>query len=329
VRQINLGTTGLRTSELAFGCSAVLGRTGRKESLRALELAYDAGITMFDTARSYGYGHSEALLGEFLKGKRANVVLSTKFGIVPAKQQAWKQLVKPAVRALVSLLPAFRKLIRSQIKAQFQEGQFTVQVLRSSLEQSLRLLRTDYVDLLFAHSAPASILGDDPLLNELDQLVAEGKVRVTGISSDPAVIEKAFEAPRNTFKAFQFPCNVFDSTLAGALTRNKSQSAALIANHPFGGGGRVMQNRAQLAEISRRPDAPSSVSEKLRDVDDRTLADVALNSILRGTGIQVAVPAMMSPAHLKSNVDAVTNSHFSDEELGWIRTALVRTSSLN
>ncbi len=76
------------------GCSAVLGRVGRKESLAALGAAYDAGITFYDTARSYGYGESEALLGEFLRGRRDSVVVSTKFGILPAQTSFLKETVK-------------------------------------------------------------------------------------------------------------------------------------------------------------------------------------------------------------------------------------------
>jgi aryl-alcohol dehydrogenase-like predicted oxidoreductase len=57
----------------------------RKESLAALGAAHEAGITFYDTAWSYGCGESEALLGEFLRMRRESVVVSTKFGILPAQ----------------------------------------------------------------------------------------------------------------------------------------------------------------------------------------------------------------------------------------------------
>ena len=54
-----------------------------RQSLRAMGCAWDAGITLFDTARSYGFGDAEAVLGEFLRGKRDKAVIATKFGITP------------------------------------------------------------------------------------------------------------------------------------------------------------------------------------------------------------------------------------------------------
>ncbi|MFX6040902.1 aldo/keto reductase, partial [Acinetobacter baumannii] len=61
------------SGRLGFGCAPMLGRVGRKDSLRALAIAYDNGIRHFDVARSYGFGEAEALLGEFLAGKRQHV----------------------------------------------------------------------------------------------------------------------------------------------------------------------------------------------------------------------------------------------------------------
>ena len=68
----------IRASVLGFGCGSVMGRVGREESLRAMNVAWDAGITLFDTARSYGFGEAEAVLGEFLSGKREQAVIATK-----------------------------------------------------------------------------------------------------------------------------------------------------------------------------------------------------------------------------------------------------------
>ncbi len=82
IQSIALSSLETRTPILGFGCSAVMGRVSRKASLAALTAAYDCGIIFYDTARSYGYGESEALLGEFFRGRRDQVLLSTKFGIL-------------------------------------------------------------------------------------------------------------------------------------------------------------------------------------------------------------------------------------------------------
>ena len=94
-----------QTSALGLGCAAMLGRTGRRDSLAVLGAAYDAGITFYDTARSYGYGACEGLLGEFFAGrKRESIILCTKFGILPASPKGWKQRMKPLARAALNWL---------------------------------------------------------------------------------------------------------------------------------------------------------------------------------------------------------------------------------
>ena len=123
----------LPASLLGFGCGPVLGRVGRGDSLRAIGAAWDAGINLFDTARSYGYGEAEGLLGEFLAGRRSEAFISTKFGIWPEQQQGWKQLAKPIVRGLLKLVPGARALVRRGAATQMTPNQFTVPILRKSL----------------------------------------------------------------------------------------------------------------------------------------------------------------------------------------------------
>jgi aryl-alcohol dehydrogenase-like predicted oxidoreductase len=183
-----------RAPILGFGCSAMMGRVGRKASLTALAAAYDAGVIFYDTARSYGYGESEALLGEFLRGLREKVFVSTKFGILPAANHPLKRALKPVARSLLQWAPGARGAMRGKLAAMSSTGHFSVAALQQSLDASLRALRTDYVDFLFLHEAPASVLQQEDLFEALRQLVTIGKVRSFGIASLPDVIDAAMEA---------------------------------------------------------------------------------------------------------------------------------------
>jgi aryl-alcohol dehydrogenase-like predicted oxidoreductase len=283
--------------------------------LRALAAAWDAGITFYDTARSYGYGESEALLGEFLRTRRDQAIISTKFGILPARQQLWKRAAKPVARALLSLAPSSRNMLRKQVAGQFTPNQFTVGVLEQSIHESLRKLKTDYVDFLFMHDAPASVLHQDELLAKLDQLVASGKVRVAGISAAPEVIGLVLREHPKALRALQFPCNVFDLSTADVAAAAKGSGLAAVANHPFGGVTRVEQSRAILKNIASSSSTPAELRAKLETVDDAVLADVVLNIILSSPGIHVVVPAMMKPSHLNNNVNAVAKSRFTSDEI--------------
>ena len=323
MNSVSLGNTGLSAPRIGFGCATLMGRSGRKESLRALAAAWDAGIRFFDTARSYGYGESEALLGEFLRGRRNEAIIATKFGILPARQTAWKKVARSVARGLLKAVPGVHKALQKTAKSQFTYGQYTIPVLQQSIEESLRKLGTETVDMLFLHGAPASVLEQHDLIEAMYRLVEQGKVRVAGLSSEPVEVAVAVERNPQQLGAMQFPCNVFNVSAATSFSHIAAGSHALVANHPFGGAARVGQTRAMLASLATGSQIPAAIREKLSAADDRHLADVVLNVILRDTGIHVVIPAMMNPHHVRLNVEAVTRSRFTSEEIAQIRRLLV------
>lgn len=325
MQRIALSGSGPGFPALGFGCSAVMGRVGRRAALAALAAAYDTGIRFFDTARSYGYGESEALLGEFLRGRRDAVLLSTKFGILPAPASRLKRALKPLARALLQLAPGARLAMQRQLAAQSSPGHFSVAALHASLDASLRALRTDYVDFLFLHEPPASVLQQQDLFAALENLVAAGKVRRVGIASRPEIIEAALAAHPRVLKSVQFPCNLFNLGVADRLTAAGSDLLA-IANHPFGGAAGVARGKALLTSLAGAPDTPSGLREKLHPADDAALADVVLNAITRDTGIPIVVPSMLRLDHLRMNLAAIERSRFSSEELRWLRSAIIAKS---
>jgi aryl-alcohol dehydrogenase-like predicted oxidoreductase len=321
MRTVNLDKTGMTCSVLGFGCAAMMGRVGRRASLAALGEAYDAGVTFYDTARSYGYGESEALLGEFLRGRRESVVVSTKFGILPPPANLLKQALKPLARGLLRAMPSVRKAMQGQIAAQFSAGHFTVDAMRSSVEMSLRKLQTGYVDLLFLHLPPVSVLQQQDLFAALEDLHVQGKVLRYGIAADPAVALATLAAKIPGLSTVQAPCNLFDMSLAEGIGREGAGVVA-IANHPFGGPQRVAESKRMIQSLSLDQSAPESLREKLSKVDDAVLADLVLNAVTTDTGIQLVVPSMLRPEHLRANVAAMEQSRFTAEELGWVRAVL-------
>jgi aryl-alcohol dehydrogenase-like predicted oxidoreductase len=324
MRSIPLANSTLRSSVLGFGCSAMMGRIGRKASLAALSAACDAGITFFDTARSYGYGESEALLGEFLLGRRDSVLISTKFGILPTPTTALKRSLKPVARTLLRVAPHARKALQQQLAAQSSPGHFSLAALHTSLETSLRALRTDYVDFLFLHEPPPTVFQQQDLFAALDQLVAAGKIRRYGIASPAEVIEAAHAAQHLSLQAIQLPCNLFNmnQTLSLAHQLNPTDDTIIIANHPFGGPTGIHATRARLTSLAASAEIPTDLRKKLHHLDDAMLADVVLNAITRDTSIHVVVPSMLHPAHLRANIAAIEHSRFTPEELHYLRAAI-------
>ena len=150
-----LGRTGLEISGLGFGASPlgdVFGKTDPREGARAVHGAIDAGINFFDVSPYYGITLAETRLGEALEGRRDKVVLSTKCGRYGADQ-----------------------------------FDFSPKRIRASIDESLGRLRTDYVDLLFAHDIE---FGDERRIVEetvpaLRRIQRDGKARFIGISGFP------------------------------------------------------------------------------------------------------------------------------------------------
>jgi aryl-alcohol dehydrogenase-like predicted oxidoreductase len=155
MRYGTLGDSGLLVSVVGLGCNNFGGRLDVQQTRAVVDAAIDEGITLFDTAETYGgAGASELALGEVLQGRRDKIVLATKFG-----HQGADMGYGPAAGA---------KGGRSYIKI--------------AVERSLTRLKTDYIDLYQLHT-PDPVTPIEETLAALDDLVTEGKVRYLGHSN--------------------------------------------------------------------------------------------------------------------------------------------------
>src|ERR1700709_2194611 len=145
-----LGNSGLLASTIGRGTNAFGSRIDADQSLAVVEAALDAGVTLFDTADTYGVGASEELLGAALGKRRDDVVLATKFGM------DMKGANGPDWGARAS-----RRYVRRDVEA------------------SLRRLGTDHIDLYQLHQ-PDLVTPVQETLEALSELVTEGKVRYVG-----------------------------------------------------------------------------------------------------------------------------------------------------
>lgn len=311
---------------LGFGCGGLLGRASRAESEIAVRAALDAGITFFDTARSYGYGKSEGLLGELLQGERHRLTICTKFGIVPAERN-WKSRLIPLARRAVKAFPALRKAAQTQAGTQLPSSQFSLALLKASLETSLKELRTDYVDMLLMHAAPASVLAQDDLLDALGRLVESGKVNMAGISGDLPVISRYFLQRPRPLETAQFTLN--PSSIGFATETVRNGDLLLVANHPYGGPAGIHATRTALEALAQSDCLPSTLRGKLKDgaADPQLMPELLLNLLLDNTGVSAVVPAMIQVKHIQSNVQAVTQCRFSSEELSAMRAVLAKAAA--
>jgi aryl-alcohol dehydrogenase-like predicted oxidoreductase len=161
-----LGRTGWKVSEISFGAWAIGGSWGavsEKDALAALHQAIDCGVNFIDTADVYGDGRSERLIAQLKKSRKEEIVVATKAG---------------------------RRLPRQTV-----EG-YSRQNVTAWIEDSLRNLATDSLDLLQLHCPPTELYDRAEVFGILDDLVRAGKIRFYGLS-----VEKISEA----LKAIEYP----------------------------------------------------------------------------------------------------------------------------
>ena len=144
--------SGLETSRLALGLSRLHRLSLSSDRQNLLACAADLGFRHFDAARSYGDGLAEAELGRFLRGRRHDIVVATKYGY-PANR-----LIERIPKLLLPL-GGIRSVAR-RLGWRNEREPFTARGLRASLERSLRALRIDTIDILFLHDPDLSLITD-------------------------------------------------------------------------------------------------------------------------------------------------------------------------
>ncbi len=179
---IRIGTSGLTASRIALGTWAIGGwmwggNTDLDESIRTIRSAIERGITLIDTAPVYGFGRSEEIVGMALSGGlRERAVIATKVGLEWRDGKVWRNS-SPAR-------------------------------IRMEVEESLRRLRTDYIDLYQVHW-PDPLVPIQETAGALARLLKEGKIRAIGVSNySPAQMDEFREAA--PIHSVQPPYNLFE-----------------------------------------------------------------------------------------------------------------------
>ena len=180
MRHRPLGTSGIDASVVGLGTAAIGGADGSESQddsqyVKAIHAAIDRGVTLIDTAPSYGWGHAEEVVGKAIKGRRDRVVVATKCGVWWKDERGSYNGVKDGKENYVSLRP---------------------DTIAIEVENSLRRLGVDTIDLLQCHR-PAIPPEDTPIpetMGCLMDLMAQGKIRAIGVSNVSLDQLKAYRA---------------------------------------------------------------------------------------------------------------------------------------
>jgi aryl-alcohol dehydrogenase-like predicted oxidoreductase len=191
--KVNLQHTSLDVSRICFGTMTFGGQTGEEEARGMIDLCRDAGINFLDTANVYNLGASEEMLGRIMEGRRRDFILATK--------------------------------VRNKMGDGVDLAGLSRGAIFRGIEDSLRRLKTDYVDLYYLH-LPDYAVPIEESLDAMNELVKQGKVRYLANSnySGWQVVEmmwlaqrKGYQAPHVAQPMYNLIARGIELTLVGCL----------------------------------------------------------------------------------------------------------------
>ena len=307
-----LGRTGWQVSEISFGAWAIGGSWGAvddAESMAALEKALDCGVNFIDTADVYGMGRSERLIAELKRRRGDEIIVATKAG--------------------------------RRLSPHNADG-YTAKNIAGFIEDSLRNLSTDCLDLVQLHCPPTDVYYRPELFHALDRVKEAGKIRYYGVS-----VERVEEA----LKAIEYPgvqtvqiiFNAFRHRPAGLFFEQaKKRGVGILARVPLASGmltGKLTSKSEFAADDHRnfnRHGEQFDVGETFSGVDydvaleaageigkllppGVTPAQMALRWILMFDAVTCAIPGAKRPAQAMENCAASDLPPITDGTMRAIR----------
>lgn len=311
-----LGKSGIEVSALGMGCWAIggpwtwqnpgqdswpagWGHIDDDESIRAIHAALDLGVNFFDTAANYGAGHSEEIVGRALSGRRDQVVIATKFG----------------------------RIVNEEGKVVHSDDDKLLGNVRSDVENSLRRLDTEYIDVYQLHVGDYDPERAPELRGLLEDLVGEGKIRWYGWSTD--LLDRAtIFADGEHCASIQFQLNaIFDNPEMRALC--EKYDLAGINKDPLNRGfltGKFTSEstfpqddiRSETDFHSERIVKRLEVVEALRGPlasGGRTMAQGALAYIWALDPRMIPIPGFKTVEQVQQNAGAMEFGPLGDDEV--------------
>lgn len=283
------------TTRLGFGGSGLMGGISECESLLLLETAFDAGIRHFDVAPAYGHGRAERCLGGFLQGKREQVTVTTKYGILPPAQAGLLEMARNVVRPAFARLPAVRKRVAQAAAGLRSKAKFSAEEARRSLERSLRELSTDSVDVWLLHEATADDLDGSELLPFLQDAQQQGLIGTYGVGAERGRLIDVWDRHPDYCPVLQFERSVVEEEAA------KFPGAFVIHHRAISGALDTLRRFLQQdSDLCRQ----WSDGVGLDLSDSKLLAGVLLQAALAANPMGMLLFSSRVPQHIRANVEA-------------------------
>ena len=295
ISRIGLGSWAIGGPCFDNGKALGWGDVDDNQSIRSIRKGVDLGVNYIDTANIYGAGHSEVVVGKAVKGIRDQVVISTKFGILINEEEH-----------------------RTDGVMQNMDD------VRKSVDDSLRRLDTDYIDLLYFHLGSYDLEGAVQVRETLEELVRAGKIRSYGWSTEIPECAEVFAQGAHC-AAFMHIENIFED-YAGMIDLCERHNMASICRSPLCMGlltGKYDQNTTFSGNDLRGANAPAWMNyflngkpnpEKMKRLDSikeilasggRTLAQGCMAWLWGRSDMCVPVPGFRTEKQVEDNARAM------------------------
>jgi aryl-alcohol dehydrogenase-like predicted oxidoreductase len=297
----SFGNTSLEVSVLGLG-TAEIGFSSTDTSVVSsiLDAASEAGINVLDSAAMYG--DAEKVLGQLLVGRRDDFLIVTKCGRHLPRLTGFSRLLRRARRDVGAAL-------------HMPPLEWQSDTLRQNIEDSLRRLRTDLIDVVLLHSCSEEILKRGDCVRVLQRAQAAGKIRYIGYSGDGAAALWAVRS--GLFQAIEISVSVADqAAIDGLIPEALSRGLGIIAKRPIANVVWRSSALPQDTELHVYYDRMRVLDYKFTNEPDAIAK--ALRFTLR-TGVHTAIVGTTSLQHMRSNIKAAHNVNEFDPQYVEIR----------
>jgi aryl-alcohol dehydrogenase-like predicted oxidoreductase len=291
MKRNKIGQSTLTVSELGLGCMTL--GTNKEKARSIIDIALDAGINYLDTADLYDFGINEEIVGASVKGRREDIIISTKGG---------------------------------NRRENGKNGWFwdpSKAYIKEAVKESLRRLGIDYIDLYQLHGGTA----DDPIdetIEAFEELVQEGLIRYYGISSiRPNVIREFVE--RSNIVSVMMQYSLLDRRPEEEmLTFLANSGVSVIPRGPLAKGLLTSEWQRKLAGSNGFLDySPQELEKTITDLinlrTERSLQATALQYVLANTAVATAIPGASNIYQIRENVKAILEPALSEDCISVLR----------
>jgi aryl-alcohol dehydrogenase-like predicted oxidoreductase len=260
----SFGNTDLKVSALGFGAGEIGDfAVSEKDSEKILNAVLDLGINLIDTAR--GYCASEERIGKYISKRRKEFVLSTKVGY--------------GIEGFVD---------------------WSYDIILSGVDNALRLMKTDYIDIVHLHTCDLNTLKRGEVIEALYKTIERGKVKVAAYSGENEELKFAVES--NSFESIQTSVNICDQIdLDGSIKQAKEKGMGVIAKRPIANAP---------WRFSERPAGHYCEEywhrwKTMNLPEQKNWLDTFLRFTVFANGVDTAIVGTTNIEHLKSNIEII------------------------